>query len=123
MHTLYINNHIEVELKANLQIVILCYRPFYKKINYINLLFRQIGYRYILEMRSSWNFPARASPSCEVSEPSRAELGYFNFRAETELTILTIWMSTNSKFLTYLFPILLQYHDSNQFHVHLLELM
>ena len=40
----------------------------------------------ILEMSSSWNFPARASPSCEDSEPSRAELGHFNFRAETELT-------------------------------------
>ena len=38
-----------------------------------------------LEMSSSWNFPARASLSYEVSEPSRAELGHFNFRAETEL--------------------------------------
>ena len=28
--------------------------------------------RYVLEMSSSWNFPARASPSCEGSEPSRA---------------------------------------------------
>ena len=45
-----------------------------------------------VEMSSSWNFPARASPSCEASEPSQAELGYFNFRAETELTILTICM-------------------------------
>ena len=49
-------------------------------------------------MSSSWNFTARASPSCEDSEPSRAELGHFNFRAETELTILTICMSKNSKF-------------------------
>ena len=40
---------------------------------------------YLLEMSSSWNFPARASPSCEGSEPSRAELGHYNFRAETEL--------------------------------------
>ena len=40
---------------------------------------------YVVEMGSSWNFPARASPSYEVSEPSRAELGHFNFRAETEL--------------------------------------
>ena len=47
-----------------------------------------------LEMGSSWNFPARASPSCEYSEPSRA--GHFNFRAENELTILTICMSKNS---------------------------
>ena len=72
-------------------------------------------------MGSSWNFLAQASPSCEVSEPSRAELGHSNFRAETELTILTICMSKNSKFLTY-FPILLLYHDCNQFHDHLFEL-
>ena len=73
-------------------------------------------------MSSSWNFPARASPSCEDSEPSRAELGHLNFRAETELTILTICMSKNIKFLTY-FPILLLCHDSNQFHARLLEFM
>ena len=36
-------------------------------------------------MGSSWNFPARASPSYEVSKPSRAELGHFNFRAGNEL--------------------------------------
>ena len=75
-----------------------------------------------LEMSSSWNFPAQASPSCEVSAPSRAELGHFNFRAETELTILTTCMSKNSKFLAY-FPLFLLYHDSNQFHAHLLEFM
>ena len=40
---------------------------------------------YLVEMGSSWNFPARASPSWESSEPIRAELGHFNFRAETEL--------------------------------------
>ena len=33
-------------------------------------------------MSPSWNFPARAEPSCEGSEP-----GHSNFRAETELTI------------------------------------
>ena len=52
-------------------------------------------------MGSSWNFPARASPSYEGSKPSRAELGHFNFRAETELTIHTICMSKKRKFLTY----------------------
>jgi len=58
---------------------------------------------YLLEMSSSWDFPARASPSCEGSEPSRAELGHFNFRAETELTIPTICMSKNRNFfLTHL---------------------
>ena len=54
-------------------------------------------------MGSSWNFPARASPSCKGSEPSRAELGHFNFRAENELTILTICISK--------IPILCLYHD------------
>ena len=73
-------------------------------------------------MSLSWNFLARASPSCEGSELSQAELGHFNFRAETELTILTICMSKNSKCLTY-FPTLLLYHDSNQFHDHLFEFM
>ena len=73
-------------------------------------------------MSSSWNFPAQASPSCEGSEPSQAELEYFNFRAETELTILTLCMSKNSKFLTY-FQILLLCHDSDKFHAHLLEFM
>ena len=38
-----------------------------------------------LVMGSSWIFPARASPSYEGSEPSQAELGHFDFRAETEL--------------------------------------
>ena len=39
----------------------------------------------VIVMSSSWNFQARASPSCEDSELSRAELGHFDFRAETEL--------------------------------------
>ena len=75
---------------------------------------------FTAQARLSQKIPARAEPSYEDSEPSRAELGHFNFRAETELTILTICMSKNSKFLTY-FPILLLYHDSNQFHDHLFE--
>ena len=37
-------------------------------------------------MSPSRNFPARAEPSYEGSEPSRAELGHFNFRAEAEPT-------------------------------------
>ena len=36
-------------------------------------------------MNSSWIFLARVSPSYEGYEPSRAELGHFNFRAENEL--------------------------------------
>ena len=50
-------------------------------------------------MSSSWNFPARASPSYEGSEPSRAELEPFNFRAETELTFPTICMTKIRNFL------------------------
>ena len=52
------------------------------------------------------------------AEPSQAWA--IQFRAKNELTILTICMSKNSKFLTY-FSILLLYHDSNQFHAQLLE--
>ena len=48
-----------------------------------------------LVMGSSWNFPAQASSSYEGSEPSQAELGHFNFRAETELDFFLI--SFNSK--------------------------
>ena len=48
--------------------------------------YEEVTLTYLLEMSSSWNFPARASPSCEDSEPSQAELGHFNFQAETELT-------------------------------------
>ena len=50
--------------------------------------------RYEIVMSPSWNFPARAEPSYEGSEPSRAELGHFNFRAETELDFFYI---SNSK--------------------------
>jgi hypothetical protein len=60
---------------------------------------------------SSWNFLARASPSHEVSEPIQAQLGHFNFRAETELTILTICMSKNCKFLL----LLKNYNQISQF--------
>jgi hypothetical protein len=41
-------------------------------------------------MSPSWKILAQAEPSYEGSEPSRAELGPFNFRAETELEISTI---------------------------------
>ena len=58
-------------------------------------------YYVVLEMSSSWNFPAPASPSCESSKPSQAELGHFHFRAETELTIC---MSKSLKFFKLIFP-------------------
>ena len=34
----------------------------------------------------------------DFSEPSWAELGHFNFRAETELKILKSWLRTTIKF-------------------------
>ena len=88
-------------------------------------------YKYVqklfkMSLGSSDEFELEFSGSSEpVLWRFRAELsraGHFNFRAETELTILTICMSKNSKFFTY-FPILLLYHDSNQFHDHLFEFM
>ena len=42
---------------------------------------------YIILMSTSWNFLSWADPSWKGSEPSRVELGHFNFWAETELTI------------------------------------
>ena len=62
-------------------------------------------------MSPSWNFPARAEPSYEGSEPSRAELGHFNFRAETEL---------KKNFFSYFSQILLVYHVPKKFCDHLL---
>ena len=57
-----------------------------------------IYYTYFVVMSPSCNFPAQAEPSYEDSEPSRAELGHFNFRAETELGFFDIYMrSCNSK--------------------------
>ena len=58
--------------------------------------------QYSLEMSSSWNFPARASPSYEGSEPSRAELGRFNFQAEKRAEI---FLRTTIKFPNFL-PVL-----------------
>ena len=47
----------------------------------------------------------------EFSGSSRAKLGHFNFRAETELTILTICMSKNSKF----WALVKNYYQISQF--------
>ena len=73
-------------------------------------------------MSSSWNFPARASSSYEVSELSRAELGHFNFRAETELKFFQALIKNYnqiSKFSTSIMIIT----NSNQLHDHLYEFM
>ena len=66
-------------------------------------------------MYPSWNFPARAEPSYEGSEPSRAELGHFNFRAETELKIFFYPF-----FPSFYYQILLVYHVPKKFCDHLL---
>ena len=50
-------------------------------------------------MSPSWNFPARAEPSYEGSEPSRAELGHFNFRAETELTSYSMYVKKSQNYI------------------------
>jgi hypothetical protein len=72
-----------------------------------------------LVMSPSWNFPARAEPSYKDSEPSRAELGLFNFRAESELTkYCNLFPPIFSPSIYY--QILLVYHNSNQFNDNLL---
>ena len=71
------------------------------------ILNKEIEEHIVLEMRSSWNFPAQASPSYEGSELSQAELGNFNFRAETELKFFQE-LQTN-------FQIFYQNHDYNPF--------
>jgi hypothetical protein len=50
-------------------------------------------FRSVVEISSSWNFLAQASQSYEGSEPRQAELGHFNFRAETELTKEAIFLT------------------------------
>ena len=66
---------------------------------------------WLVVMSPSWNFPARAEPSYEDSEPSQAELEHFNFRAETELKKI---------FFSYFSQILLVYHVPKKFCDHLL---
>jgi hypothetical protein len=72
--------------------------------------------RYVLVISLSWKIPAQAE--LENSSSSRAELGHFNFRAETELTICT---SLCCKFFK--FPNFASIQDSNQFHDHLPEFL
>ena len=50
-------------------------------------------------MSSSWNFPSWAKPSYLVSEPSRAGVGYFNFRSEVKLWFFLMY----SFFTSFLF--------------------
>ena len=53
----------------------------------------------LVVMSSSWNFPSWAKPSWKGSEPSRAELGHFKFRAERELT--NVYQLSSGKFRPY----------------------
>ena len=73
-------------------------------------------------MSPSWNFPARAEPSYEGSEPSRAKLGHFNFRAESELKIPTKYHNFFQPFFppSFHYQILLVYHVPKKFCDHLL---
>ena len=75
---------------------------------------------YVLEMSSSWNFSARASPSYEESEPSRAELGHFNFRAENELKIFSSLIKNYNQISQFYTNIMI-ITNSNQLHKHIYE--
>ena len=71
-------------------------------------------------MSSSYKFLVRVSPSYKSSEPSRAELGHFNFRAETELKFSLALIKNYikiSKFSTSIMIIT----NSNQMYDHLYE--
>ena len=60
---------------------------------------KQYQHGYPVVMSPSWNFPARAEPSYEGSEPSQAELGHFNFRAETELTSDSMYVKKSQNYI------------------------
>ena len=65
-------------------------------------------------------------PELEFSGSSRAELRHFNFRAETEVTIPTLKKSKilfNSFFPPKFLLSEVLYHDFNQFHDHLSDLL
>ena len=54
--------HFDFLLFSLVEIVLLMY----------TLIFFRYSFTYLVEISSSWNFPARASPSYEGSEPSQA---------------------------------------------------
>ena len=89
----------------------------YERITFVFL--NQNHFTQLLVMSPSWNFPTRAKPSYEGSKPSRAELGHFDFRAETELTIPTKCFFPHFP-PSFYYQMLLVYHVSNQFCDHLL---
>ena len=79
-----------------------------------------------LVMSPSWNFLARAKPSYEGSEPSRAELGHFKFRAETELSICMVIKSFFSSRLIFFLVFLISRPKNQLFlgeHIFAIELI
>ena len=70
-----------------------------------------------LEMGSSWNFPAQASPSYESSEPSRAGALHFSSWNRAE-----IFLRTTIKFPNFLSSIMI-ITNSNQLHDNFYEFM
>ena len=68
------------------------------KKKWIDCAYGNIHLCWVVVMSPSWNFLARAEPSYKVSEPSRAELGHFNFRAETELEFFFMYSFFSSVF-------------------------
>ena len=72
-----------------------------------------------MEMSSSWNFPARASPSYEGFQ---TELGHFNFRAETELKFFQALIKNYNQISQFSTSIMI-ITNSNQLHDHLYEFM
>jgi hypothetical protein len=102
------------------------YSWFQKKVQregiYISAVVFFWSIEYLLEMSSSWNFPARASPSYEGSEPRQAKLGHFNFRAETELIFFKALIKNYNQISQFSTSIMI-ITNSNQFYKHLYEFM
>ena len=95
-----------------------------QKLKFLNALLQSLTHKGVatVVMSPSWNFPARAEPSYEGSEPSRAKLGHFNFRAESELKIPTKYHNFFQPFFppSFHYQILLVYHVPKKFCDHLL---
>ena len=78
------------------------------------------NYLFSLEMSSSWNFPARASPSYEGSEPSRA--GALQFPSWNRAEIFLSPIKNYNQISPFSYSIMI-ITNSNQLHYHLYEFM
>ena len=97
------------------------YVPFiYSVLFYTQNFFSYLNMYCFLEMSSSWNFPARASPSCEGSEPSRAEALQFPSWNRAEFFLSPIKNYNQISPFSYSIMIIT---NSNQLHYHLYEFM